>query len=98
MNVREGLTELGELSNAGVAGGFKKRTGRDLASHAPKESIQFADGKTSKPPKPCNCSRSNDAHFYKGRIICRPAQWLKTRDNTEHPKPERQLFTQERLS
>lgn len=63
MRVREEVTGLGKR----VVGGTRERTGTDLATHEPIESNSFAHGKQWRSPKPCNCLRSNDAHFYKNR-------------------------------
>lgn len=64
MSVREEVTELGQ----GVVEGIRERTGTDLATHEPIENISFAHGKQQRSPNPCNCLRSNDAHFNERRI------------------------------
>lgn len=38
--------------NAGSGRRFRERTGTDLATHKPKESIPFVHGKQQKPPNP----------------------------------------------
>lgn len=74
MNVREEVTEFGQ----GVVGSMRERTGTDLATHEPIENISFARGKQQRSPNPCNCLRSNDAHFYKRRITLQT--YLMTKD------------------
>lgn len=94
MSVREEVPELEQ----GVVGGIREKTGTDLATHEPIESISFAHGKHQRSPNPYNYLRSNDDHFYKRRITLQTYLMAKDKENVDLYRQERQLFTQEKFS